>query len=143
MPVMQWDDSLVIDGGLVDETHREFVELLNRMADAPDEQMLDAIDRFIAHCESHFGQEQRWMQDLEYPPLSCHTGEHDTVLETAREVRKRAAGGETDFGRMLAKGVAQWFATHAASMDQVLALYMKEHGYEPSADKQDPLLQKL
>lgn len=133
MPVMQWDDSLVLDGGLVDDTHREFVDLLNRMADATDEDMLDVIDQFIAHCESHFGQEQRWMQELAYPPLSCHTGEHNSVMEIAREVRKRAADGELDFGRVLAKAVAEWFVTHAASMDQVLTLYMKEQGYQPNA----------
>ncbi len=131
MPVMQWDDSLVLDGGVIDDTHREFVELLNRMADAPDDQMLVVIDEFIGHCEQHFGQEQRWMQELEFPPLACHTGEHDSVMEIAREVRKRAAAGETSFGRVLAQGVAEWFATHAASMDTVLALYMKEHGYTP------------
>jgi hemerythrin len=133
MPVMQWDDSLVLDSGLIDETHREFVGLLNTMADATDGQMLSAIDEFIAHCESHFAQEQRWMQELEFPPLSCHTDEHNSVMEIAREVRRRAAAGEPAFGRVLAKAVAEWFEKHAASMDRVLALYMKEHGYSPAA----------
>jgi hemerythrin-like metal-binding protein len=130
---MEWDDSLVLDQGVIDDTHREFVELLNRMADAPDAGMVAAIDEFIEHCDFHFGQEQRWMQELAFPPLACHVGEHDSVMEIAREVRKRAAGGETAFGRVLAQGVAEWFATHAASMDTVLALYMKERGYAPTA----------
>jgi hemerythrin len=73
------------------------------------------------------------MQELEFPPLSCHTDEHNSIMEVAREVRKRAAGGETAFGRVLAQAVAEWFGPHAASMDRVLALYMQEKGYEPSA----------
>ena len=36
MPVMEWDDSLVLDRGVMDDTHREFIGLLNRLADAPD-----------------------------------------------------------------------------------------------------------
>lgn len=72
------------------------------------------------------------MQELAFPPLSCHTDEHGSVLEIAREVRKRAAAGETGFGRVLAQGVAEWFANHAASMDTVLAMYMKEKDYEPT-----------
>lgn len=72
------------------------------------------------------------MEQMSFPPTECHVKEHDGVLEIAHEVRKRAAAGETGFGRVLAQAVAQWFANHAASMDNVLALYMKEKGSEPN-----------
>ncbi|MDP2325455.1 MAG: hypothetical protein Q8N51_15700 [Gammaproteobacteria bacterium] len=58
--------------------------------------------------------------------------EHEGVLEIAREVRNRIAAGQTKFAQVLAKAVAEWFETHAASMDNVLALYMKEKGYQAS-----------
>jgi len=131
MPVMQWNESLMLDRGVMDETHEEFIELLNRLADAPDEKMLAALDDFIAHTEEHFAQERRWMEQMTYPPLTCHVSEHDGVLETAHEVRRRVAAGETRFGQVLARAVAEWFSKHAASMDNVLALYMKEVGYKP------------
>ena len=31
MPVMEWNESLVLDRGVMDETHEEFIELLNRL----------------------------------------------------------------------------------------------------------------
>jgi len=133
MPVMEWSDTLVLDKGVMDDTHREFIELLNRVADAPEEGMLAAVDEFIRHSEEHFAQEQRWMEQMTYPPLTCHAKEHDGVLETAHEVRRRVAAGETRFGPVLARAVAEWFANHASSMDHVLALYMKEKGYDPTA----------
>lgn len=131
MPVMEWNDALVLDKGIMDETHREFIDLLNRLADVADDEMLAVLDEFIAHTQEHFAQEQQWMEQLAFPPLACHAREHEGVLETAHEVRRRALAGETRFGRVLAKAVAEWFATHAASMDHVLALYMKEKGYIP------------
>ena len=131
MPVMQWSEELVLDRGTMDDTHREFIDLLNRLADAPDKKMLAALDEFIRHTEEHFAQEQRWMEQMTYPPLTCHVREHDGVLETAHEVRRRVAAGETRFGQVLARAVAEWFSNHAASMDAVLALYMKEKGFEP------------
>jgi hemerythrin len=134
MPVMEWNESLVLDRGVMDATHEEFVELLNRLADAPEDQMVAVIDEFIAHTVAHFAQEQRWMEQMEFPPLHCHVGEHDSVMQIAHEVRRRAAAGETRFGRVLAEAVAEWFANHAASMDAVLALYMKEKGFEPDRD---------
>ena len=131
---MEWNETLVLDQRLMDETHREFIELLNGLADAPDEKMLAVLDEFIRHTEEHFAQEQRWMEQMTYAPLTCHVREHDGVLETAYEVRRRVAAGETRFGHVLARAVAEWFSNHAASMDNVLALYMKEKGFEPDRD---------
>ncbi len=131
MPVMEWNENLVLDRGVMDDTHREFIGLLNRVADARDGELLAVLDEFIAHTEAHFAQEQLWMEQMSFPPAECHAKEHDGVLEVAREVRVRAAAGETGFGLVLAQAVAQWFADHAGSMDNVLELYMKEVGFEP------------
>lgn len=132
MPVMEWNDTLAIDQGLMDETHREFVEFLNRIADAPDAEMAGVIAEFIDHTKEHFGQEERWMESLAFPPLGCHRREHEGVLEIANEVQRRVENGEYRFGPVLAKAVAEWFADHAASMDTVLSMYMKDKGYEPT-----------
>lgn len=134
MPVMEWNDALVLDQGVMDDTHREFIDLLNRLADAQPEDALAVLDEFIAHTEAHFGQEQKWMEDMAFPPLACHVREHEGVLEISREVRNRLAAGQAKFAQVLAKAVAEWFETHAASMDNVLALYMKEKGYQAGHD---------
>ena len=131
MPVMEWNESLALDKGVMDDTHREFIELLNQLADAADDDVLGVLDLFIQHSEVHFAEEQRWMEEMEFSALECHAREHDGVLDTAREVRSRAAAGDVRFGRVLAKAVAEWFAGHASSMDHVLALYMKDKGFEP------------
>jgi len=132
MPVMEWNDQLAIDQGIMDDTHREFVQMLNRIADATDAEMQDAVEEFIRHTEELFGQEERWMESLEFPPLSCHRNEHQGVLQIAHEVRDRVAKGEHRFGPVLAQAVAEWFGNHAASMDTVLSLYMKDRGYIPT-----------
>lgn len=134
MPIMEWNESLNLDHGVMDETHREFIELLNRLADTNEQDMLAAVDAFISHTEAHFAQEARWMEQMAFPPLECHAREHDGVMETARAVRARVAAGEARFGPVLARAVAEWFSNHAGSMDHVLALYMKEKGYEPARE---------
>lgn len=132
MPLMEWSNELVLDDGVIDDTHKEFVDLLNRMYDAPDDQLLTILDEFIAHTEAHFAQEQRWMEELAFPPLSCHANEHAGVMEITREVRRRTADGDMRFGKVLAQGIAEWFANHAATMDLMLAQYIEQHGYEPT-----------
>jgi hemerythrin-like metal-binding protein len=132
MTVLDWNEALMLDRGVMDQTHREFVILLNRLAEATPDEVLPALDAFIAHSELHFAEEERWMQECAFPPLHCHRTQHQMVLETAREVRNRAAEGRTELGDMLARAVAEWFRDHVATMDYVLDQYMGEAGYTPA-----------
>jgi hemerythrin len=131
-PLLAWSDQLAVGQSVMDDTHREFVEQLNRVGSAADAGVLAALDGFIAHTEAHFGQEEEWMESMDFPPRGCHKGEHEKILETARVVRKRVAAGDVRLGRTLAEALAEWFPQHAASMDAVLALYMTETGYQPA-----------
>jgi hemerythrin-like metal-binding protein len=131
MPVIQWSTDFELDQPVMDDTHREFVECLNRLAEAPAGDLPARLDDFIAHTEAHFAQEDRWMEELEFPPIGCHMGEHANVLEVAREVRRRVAAGETQFAQTLAEAMAEWFPHHAQTMDAMLAHFIREKGYTP------------
>ena len=132
-PVLAWSEQLALGQTVMDDTHREFVEQLNRVGDALDTGVLAALDDFIAHTETHFAQEEEWMEAIAFPPLGCHRAEHTKVLETAHEVRKRVAAGDTRLGRMLAEALAEWFPQHAASMDAMLVLFMQQTGFVPES----------
>ena len=133
--MLEWSDDLKVGDATMDETHREFMLLVNRLAECNEGDALSRLDAFLQHTEAHFAQECRWMKEMAFTAADCHEREHDMVLETAQAVRAKLAAGEAgaELAKMLALGVAQWFANHAASMDAVLALYMKEHGYAPTA----------
>src|SRR5512134_122658 len=131
MPPLEWSESLVLGHAVMDETHREFVELLNRVGTAGEADVLEQLDAFIAHTEAHFTQEEQWMEAMQFPPLGCHRAEHEGVLEIMREVRKRIAGGESHYGAVLAQAIAEWFPLHAQSMDTMLALHIRETGFQP------------
>lgn len=130
MPVLEWSDTLVIDNGVMDGVHHEFLAVLNRMAEAEGEGLIPAIDAFIAHTEDHFAQEERWMEATGFPPMHCHYNQHQGVLEVARDVRKLAKN-DPRYGRLLAEAVAQWFADHVATQDTWLAQFMVQEGYDP------------
>lgn len=129
MPALEWSDSLALGHAVMDETHREFVDLLNRVGAAAESEVLARLDEFIAHSEAHFRQEEAWMEAMQFPPLGCHRAEHEGVLEIMREVRRRIAEGEARYGPVLVQAIAEWFPLHAGSMDTVLALYMRETGF--------------
>ena len=136
MSVISWNESLMLNQTVMDQTHEEFVQLLNRLADASGSELSAVLEEFITHTEAHFAQEEQWMAQMAFAPLHCHAAEHEGVLEIALEVRRRVAAGEVHLARVLAQATAEWFANHAVSMDAVLAMYMKQIDFQPGRDAQ-------
>ena len=125
MSVMEWDPALALGMEQMDATHREFVEHLNRLDAAADAEMLAAFDAFYAHTVAHFEQEAEWMRSLAFPMIHCHEAEHNGVLGVMREVRGHLEAGKFHVAHVLATEMASWFRGHAATMDAMLASYMK------------------
>jgi len=142
MPTLQWSEKLENGLARMDETHREFVELYNAVAEARPEDFLAAYDAFVAHTEAHFAQENRWMEAVDFP--GCHRAEHDRVLVVLHDIRKRVANGDTFFAKRLVQELPAWFDNHTNGMDAALAFHLNSVGYDvdtgviaPSEDGQE------
>lgn len=133
MALIEWSDRLVLGCEAMDDTHREFVDHLNALGAAADTELVDRLDAFIEHTELHFGQEKQWMEELSFPPIHCHAHEHDGVLNIMRAVREMVASGKHEVGRVLARELAPWFENHAATMDAMLAVFLRavQEGVDP------------
>jgi hemerythrin len=125
MQTLEWSPGLELGVDAMDQTHRDFVHCLNALGQASDADMLARFEELFAHTVSHFEQETAWMQRIDFPPLHCHTAEHDGVLEVMREVRGYLQAGKHEVGRVLAGELAAWFQSHAATMDSMLAQVLK------------------
>lgn len=128
MPVMEWKESFDLGVSRMDDTHHEFVDLYNAMAEAGSDGFLEALDRFIEHTVSHFEQENRWMEKVGFP--ACHKSEHDRVLAVMREVRGLVAAGDKFLGKQLVEELPAWFDNHATGMDAALAFYLNEVAFD-------------
>ncbi|MBU6257749.1 MAG: hemerythrin domain-containing protein [Burkholderiales bacterium] len=136
MAELTWNEALAVNQPQMDETHREFVDLLTRLEavlERPPHEVLPCLEDLLVHTEQHFGQEERWMTAVGFAPQNCHSYQHAQILEVLREVRKRCAEqGDLEPVRLLVPGLAQWFPGHALAMDAALALTMAERGYDPA-----------
>ncbi len=131
MAHLEWSDALSLDLPLMDDTHREFVDLLAQVQDAADAQLAATWLALIAHTDEHFGQEDRWMAATRFASTNCHSMQHKVVLQVMREGAAQAALGHLDVVRTMASELALWFPQHAQSMDAALALHLRRAGYDP------------
>lgn len=130
MTVLTWTDALALDLPAMDHTHREFVDLLETVARAPDDALLDAWAALVDHTDHHFAQEDRWMRQTGFAPVNCHTTQHSVVLGVMREGLALGRSGRLDVVRQMASELALWFPQHAQIMDAALALHLRSVGFD-------------
>jgi hemerythrin-like metal-binding protein len=131
MPNLEWSDALALDLPMMDDTHREFVDLLAQVEAAVDSALLPLWRELVDHTDDHFGREDRWMQDTRFSSSNCHSMQHQVVLQVMREGTVRGEAGDLDVVRQMARELALWFPQHAQSMDAALALHVRRIGYDP------------
>jgi hemerythrin-like metal-binding protein len=127
---LSWNPRLQTGDERMDDTHEEFVDMLNRLIATPADEQLPLYREFIAHTVEHFAQEERWMLATGFAPDNCHASHHATILETMNAVVDHYQQGDTEIIGRLAEALAEWFPQHAASMDAGLALHLKEVGFD-------------
>lgn len=136
MSTLTWSDSLALNQSEMDQTHREFVELLSaveRALDEDHEAVGERFQAFLDHTEQHFSQEEQWMSRIGFAPENCHAFQHRHVLDVLREVRTViGTTGDAQILRRLVTELAQWFPAHAQMMDQALAETMSAVGLDVS-----------
>lgn len=130
MTVLQWNEAFVLNNARMDQTHVEFVDLLNELGEVSDDALAAGLERLLTHTQAHFDQEDRWMKRTNFAPVNCHTTEHANVMEVIGEVLRRVTGGDVEIGRRLVQELGPWFANHAETMDAALAFHMSAVGFD-------------
>ena len=131
MALLEWSDALSLDLACMDDTHREFVDLLAVVVSAPDADLLRVWRALIVHTEAHFGQEDRWMQATRFASVNCHSMQHKVVLTVMHEGAVQGQAGNLPCIREMASELGPWFLQHAQSMDAALALHVRRVGFDP------------
>jgi hemerythrin-like metal-binding protein len=131
---LDWTAALSVGDARMDDTHEEFVSMLNQLLAATPTQQVPLYRAFIEHTVEHFAQEERWMLATGFSADNCHAGHHATILETMNAVLEHSEKGATDIITRMAQALVEWFPQHAASMDAGLAQHLKNVGFDSSTE---------
>lgn len=131
---LAWTAGLSVGDSRMDDTHEEFVTLLNDLLTTPQDQQLAPYRAFMAHTVEHFAQEDRWMLATGFSADNCHAGQHATILETMNAVVEHYEQGDQEIITRLAQALAEWFPQHALSMDAGLAQHLKNVGFDSATE---------
>lgn len=121
-----WSDQFLLGYPPMDSMHREFVAVVAALLDGPLEQAASRLRAVAEHLESHFGEENRWMNEMDFPARDCHIDEHGAVQKSVREVLELVEQGDTSQVRPLAEALVNWFPGHADYLDSALSAWISK-----------------
>lgn len=119
-----WSDAFLLGYAPMDQTHQEFVTAVQALQTAPEDQLLQHLQAFARHAEKHFGEENQWMVDTQFPARECHIDEHAVVLASVYEVMDEVKQGKSVNVARLTAELIRWFPGHADYLDSALAHWM-------------------
>ena len=128
--MLAWDEkSHALGVTEMDATHREFMALVNLLADCDDGEFCVLFDKLLEHCRLHFTSEGRLMRISRFPALNEHEGEHHRIYGDLVQMNRAVQRGRLMLPRAFVKQrLEEWFNQHLASMDAALAAHLKRVG---------------
>lgn len=142
-PTLHWHDGLLLGYAPMDHVHQAFVDGVAHLQSCADHELSGALDALQAHLQDHFGSEDQWMKETDFPARDCHIEEHAAVLTSVQQVRERLAQqGDVAVCRRLADELARWFPGHADYLDSALAHWMCQQrlGGKPVVIRRQPIV---
>lgn len=131
LPSLHWSEAMELGLAHMDDSHREFVDLLAQARTSDDTALPGAWQALIDHTEAHFADEDAWMRATRHAESNCHSLQHRMILQVMRQGAARAAAGDITPIRLMANELTMWFPQHAQGMDAALAAYLRRVRYDP------------
>lgn len=128
-----WSPEWEVNIEAIDQSHREFVSLLNRVIrtinqGACPSSMSELFFSLIHYAENHFIREEILLRDARYPDLDKHKDKHASFIEEIRSLRNKFSAGDTSVCMELYEFLHAWLTDHILRYDQDTLSYLKKQG---------------
>jgi hemerythrin len=109
----------------IDDLHREFQDILDALTDPSEADFGADLLGLHKHLLRHCAIEEEFMRQEDYPQLDRHRQEHQHLLESVADARRRFDSGDIEGTRRFRTELLEWFRVHAHSEDAQLAAYLE------------------
>ena len=124
MEQVLWSEQLSLHVPYIDEAHKQFLEQMTQVANAPDELLRAELFTLIGDMEKDFQQEEALMEKINYPDIKPHREQHARVLSSFHQVIPEVLKGEFKSAHHVLDLLPSWLVLHITTMDKALVLYM-------------------
>jgi hemerythrin len=89
---VEWEDKYSVGIEKIDNQHKQLIEIINRLyysrGNSPHAVLGETIQELIAYTQTHFADEERLMQENNYPDYQAHKKRHEAFIEEVKKFEK-------------------------------------------------------
>ncbi len=129
-----WDPIYRIGVDVIDRQHQKLFDIGSRFYDAWRRRARRAVlcrifDELIEYTGYHFAEEERLMQQIDYPALPQHRANHEELVELVNHYRTQLKGRTTGAERQALEFLRTWLRAHVLDADRKIGVYLagKKH----------------
>jgi len=128
-----WEDKYSTGIEMIDNQHRQLVELTNQLylaCFAGDEALStvfkDAMSRMVEYVRFHFSAELKLLNEINYPDYHNHKKMHDNLVQDILDAAKDYNEGKKFVPNNFVRTLKDWIFGHIAVYDKIYAAYIAE-----------------
>ncbi len=129
--MVKWTPALAVGIEEIDAQHQELFARAARFVASlatTDRQEIGVLLSYLRmYCVTHFGAEEAWMRDVQYPGYAEHKAEHDGFVKdilamSDEHERRRGAGLQA---MRIATFISHWLEDHVTRTDMKFAQFLR------------------
>jgi hemerythrin len=140
---VEWDDRYSVGIPLIDEQHKQLIEMTNTLYEAclggtetARAHFREVVRGTVDYVRYHFAAEEKLLENVKYPGFAPHKREHESfVLKIVEGVRNFEEGRQF-VPNIFVRYLKDWILAHIAVEDKKYAEYildLKKQGALPAA----------
>ena len=133
MPLVVWNESLIINVQNMDFQHKHWIRLINKLHEAMlqgrgSEVVDQMLNEVLGYTRVHFASEERLLSESHYPAYHQHKKLHDQFIQKVLELKDRLEKGNTVLATQIMQEMMDWLTRHIQHTDQQYAPFLKQKG---------------
>ena len=132
--MIEFDNTLLTHVDEMDEQHRRLIDLLNDVykllkEGKREEAVKFFADQVVAYTEYHLSEEEKFMQEIDYPELEQHKKLHEIFRREIYNLAPLVEKGDPQAFKQALSYAWGWLYNHIAKTDKKYGIYARENGF--------------
>jgi hemerythrin len=132
MPFLVWTPDFSVGHPLMDDQHRLLVATIEDLhhhhtQNSGREFLAVLLERLGDYAQEHFEQEEALLQEVGYPDLSHHQGQHERFAAQVADFHQRFLAGQASVSSDLLEFLKNWLRGHILAQDMAYARFLQQN----------------